>query len=131
MELLRWKTRLAVLWIIQAVAFAAVHLMDPKVWSGVKGTLLEVPALEQTRMLISIFFFIPCIMAWFSMTLKDSANRWLSFVLGILYALLKLVSFISALTGGGSTSTIFNESWGSLAAILIVWYAWKMPKQEA
>jgi hypothetical protein len=98
---------------------------------GAKLTsVLQMPFSEQDRWQVTIFFFIPCIMAWLSMILKSTANRWLSFVLGILYALIKLSNSIGILIQGDST-TVFNESWGLLAAILIVWYAWKMPKQEA
>ena len=126
MELLRWKAKISVLWIIQAVAFAAVLFLYL-----IEGQLETVVG-EGDRFLVTVFFFIPCIMAWFALVLKDSANRWISFVVGILYAVIKLLTSISAIfTEGTSSVWIFNEIWGFLAAALIIWYAWKMPKQEA
>jgi hypothetical protein len=131
MELLRWKTKMSILWIIQAVAFAGLILLALLGSGAIKG-LMETQISEGIRFVIAVFFFIPCIMAWFCLILKDSANRWLSFVLGILFAVIKLLSMSGVLSSAGVPAAIrFNEFWGFLAALLIIWYAWKWPKQEA
>jgi hypothetical protein len=140
MELLRWKTRIAVLWIIQAVAFAATLLLA-LLGSEATRQILQNQFHDIARVEVSVFFFIPCLMAWLCLALRDSANRWLSFVLGIVFAVLKLLSLSGVLAGEGrpiasiaksaSAAIWFNELWGLLAAILIIWYAWKWPKQEA
>jgi hypothetical protein len=118
MELLKWKTTLAVLWIIQAVNFAAV------VFYGFFEQANE------SKFGITLYLFIPCLIAWLSIALKGSVNRWLSFILGILTAAVKLRHLIVGF-GSAATAFRFNELWGLLGAVLIVWYAWKMPKQEA
>jgi hypothetical protein len=140
MELLRWKTRIAVLWIIQAAAFAATLLLA-LLGSEATKKLLETQFHDIARFEVSVLFLIPCIMAWFCVTLKDSANRWLSFVLGIFFVVIKLVVLSGVLAGEGrplasimkesSAAMQFTEVWGLVAAGLIVWYAWRWPKREA
>jgi LytS/YehU family sensor histidine kinase len=93
------------------------------------------------RFEVAVFFFLPCLMAWFCLTLKDSLIRWLSIMLGILLAVIKLVALSGILAGEGrplasivkesSDAVLFTEIWALVATGLIVWYAWKWPKQEA
>jgi hypothetical protein len=118
MELMRWRTTIAVLWIIQAVNFAAVVFYGFYEQSG------------ESKAGITLFLLIPCLMAWLSVTLKDAVNHWLSFILGILSAAVKLRYVIAGFDPGGMAFRI-NELWGFFGAILIVWYAWRLPKQEA
>ena len=129
MELLRWKAKMSILWIIQAVAFASV------IFLGLLGSkviqVMEPPFTERLRWLVTIFFFIPCIMAWLSVILQGAAIRWLSLVFGILFAYIKLRTSLGSLSQGEMSALLFNEVWGFLAALLIIWHAWKQPKQEA
>jgi hypothetical protein len=118
MELMRWRTTLAVLWIIQAVNFAAVVFYGFYEQSG------------ESKVGITLFLLIPCLLAWLSVTLKASVSHWLSFILGILSAAVKLRYLIAGFDPGGMGFRI-NELWGFLGAVLIVWYAWRVPKQDA
>jgi len=77
----------------------------------------------------AILMAIPSVMVFLSLTLKAKANRWTNIILGIFHAGLLLTT--NALVAG--------EIWGfhmlqaSVEAVLIaliVWYAWKWPKQE-
>ena len=117
MELMKCKTMLAMLWMIQAVNFAAV------VFYGFFEQL------DSRELGITLYLFIPCLMAWLSLALNGSVNRWLSLILGILAALVKLRYIITGFDSVGFAFR-FNEVWGFLGAILIVWYAWKWPKEE-
>ena len=140
MELLTWKARMAVLWIIQAVAFAALLLLA---LLGTEATkkILETQFHDIARLEVAVFFFLPCLMAWFCLTLKDSISRRLSLTFGVLFAAIKLVVLSGVLAGEGrplaslmkesSAAMWFTEIWGLIATALIVWYAWKWPKQEA
>jgi hypothetical protein len=128
MELLRWKAKMSILWIIQAVAFASViflALLGSKVIQ-----VMEPPFTERVRWLVTVFFFIPCIMAWLSVILQGAAIRWLSLVFGILFAYIKLSTSLGSLSQGEMSALLFNEVCGFLAALLIIWHAWKQPKQE-
>ena len=80
---------------------------------------------------LAIFWFIPLILAFLSLTLKDSANRWTNFVLGILWAIGLVYGLIILSVGGKSAAILVGYSLGIVAATaLIAWYAWKWPKQE-
>ncbi len=140
MEPLKWKIRMAVLWLIQAVSFAAALLLALLGSENTKN-ILETQFHNVARFEVAVFFFIPCLMAWLCLTLKDSRSRWLSFAFGILFAFMGLVSMTGVLAGEGrplaslgltaSAGMRFNNIWGFAAALLIIWYAWKWPKQEA
>ncbi len=129
MELLRWKAKMSILWVIQAVAFASVIFLA--LLGSKTIQVMEPPFTERVRWLVTVFFFIPCIMAWLSVILQGAATRWLSLVLGILYAYIKLRTSLGSLSQGEMSALLFNEVWGFLTALLIIWYAWKQPKQEA
>lgn len=107
---------MAVLWMIQAVNLAAVVFYGFWTEPGAFG--------------ISSWIFIPCLIGFLSVVLKGSANRWMNFILGILTVIMKLRFMIEGFEPGGIAFR-FNELWGLIGAILIVWYAWRWPKQEA
>ena len=72
---------------------------------------------------------IPSVMVFLSLTLKAKANRWTNIILGIFHwgVLLATILF------GPSAEIyyIFYIIVESVLIALIVWYAWKWPKQEA
>ena len=75
---------------------------------------------------------VPLVMAFLSLTLKDSASRWLNIIVGGIYAVLEFITLLEELTVGTPTGyTIVMLIAAVVALILIVWYAWKWPKQEA
>jgi hypothetical protein len=133
MELLRCRTRLAVLWIIKAIGYSAflfLGFMEP---GGIETiTSGKTPAGMQitggTLFVMGLFWWIPWIMAWLSMTLKGSANRWTNFVMGIVFA---LVLIFAMSTGQSSSPMLVDYILGILVSLLIAWYAWKLPKEEA
>jgi hypothetical protein len=140
MELLRWKTRMALLWMIQAVAFAALLLLA---LLGTEATkkIMETQFHAIPRFEVAVFFFLPCLMAWFCLTLRDSINRRLSLIFGVLLIVFKLAAGsgvlagegrpLASITRGASADIWLTEIWGLIATVLIVCYAWKWPKQEA
>jgi len=75
---------------------------------------------------MSLFYLIPLWLAFISLTVKDSCNRWTNFILGIVFTLLNLYHFIEHLTSPVQILII-----GSAVAVtaLIAWYAWRWPKQ--
>lgn len=135
MELLRRKTIIAVLWIIEAVAMSVYvffRFLEPGVIEGImSGQFGSMQISEGLLFYLAIFWFIPWILAFLSLVLKDPANRWTNFVLGILWAIGLVYGLIESATGGKSAAIIVDYFIGIVAAVLIAWYAWKLPKQEA
>jgi|WetSurMetagenome_2_1015567.scaffolds.fasta_scaffold642518_2 hypothetical protein len=131
MELLRWKTRLALLWLIHMAYYAAyLFLLAVDAIEARQGGATQVVT-STTRFGIAFLFFVPSLLAWLSLTLKDAACRWTNFVVGILFAILLIGTLCSAYARGASTALQFNIFTGCVVSLLTVWYAWKWPKQQA
>ena len=96
------------------------------------GELDGVPISEGYLLVLALFWLIPFTMAFLSLTLKDSANRWANIIVGIAWAGLHILALIvKPLLIQGQLALAFMEVSRAVVAALIVWHAWKWPKQEA
>ena len=128
MEILRWKTRIAVLWVFMAVAMSAhsiVYFLEP-------GAIAEIEAMQLSAgmlLFMALFWWVPLVMAVLSLTLKDSANRWANFVLGIVFTILNIVHLTEHLAQPSAHQILLI---GSTVVVtgLIAWFAWRWPKQQ-
>ena len=93
----------------------------------IAGKMGPFPATQVALLAGMTLMTIPSVMVFLSLTLKAKANRWTNIIVGILHIVLALVNVI-------------GESWafyiyGTIVEIvflsLVVWHAWKWPKQEA
>jgi len=128
MELLRWKTRIAVLWVFMAVAMAAhsiLYFMEPGAVAEVEGMQLSAGML----LFMALFWWVPLVMAVLSLTLKDSANRWANFVVGIVFTILNIVHLTEHFASPSAHQILII---GSTVVVtgLIAWFAWRWPKQQ-
>ena len=73
-----------------------------------------------------ILMTIPSLMVFLSLALPAKANRWTNIIVGILYIFVMLGSAI----GVSWFYYIFGSIVEAVLLLLIVWYAWKWPKQE-
>ena len=130
MEILRWKTRIAVLWVFMAVAMSAhsvLAFMEP---GGLEKATAEVEAMGPGMLVFfALFWLVPLWLAFVSMTVKDSCNRWVNFVLGIIFTILNIWHLIEHLAQPTVHQLLIVGSTVVVTA-LIAWYAWKWPKQE-
>jgi len=119
------KVKISVLWLFYIVLFLAVMtlaFMEP-------GDMEQIMASEIYLLLIlTILLLVPLIMAFLSLTLKDSANRWTNIILGIVFTVLQLTALMTL--AQPSAHMILLEGARVVAPALIVWYAWKWPKQQ-
>ena len=118
------KTMIAVLWLLQIanyIAYILISLFETEPF----GAVVE----PGSGPVIAVFFFIPCLMAWLTLV-SLRISRWPNIVLGALFAALKLAA-VSGLVTEISAANRFNELWAFLAAALLVWYAWKQPREVA
>jgi hypothetical protein len=72
----------------------------------------------------------PCVMVFLSLTLKANANRLVNITLGIFYTGLVLITQFGIIMDT-SINYLFSGIVEVVLTALIVWYAWKWPKQEA
>jgi len=75
----------------------------------------------------AILLAIPSVMVFLSLTLKAKANRWANIILGIFFTVFLPITMLMTTYAYyiflGIVEVVFTA--------LIVWYAWKWPKQEA
>jgi len=90
------------------------------------------PITPELLLALAILMLIAPVMAFLSLTLKNSINRWANIILGIVFAGFALV-FPIGYVAEQSAYSAFVTVIGSVqvvASALIVWYAWKS-KQKA
>lgn len=138
-----WKIKNSVLWLFIALTMVAntmLYFLLPGVIDKIRAdevlgfNLLQVPGI---LMIIAItYFWAPLVMAVLSVTLKDKANRWVNVILGIFYVGFMVFEVALAIMPAPYPyyarwpyATLMDIS-AAVAAILIVWYAWKS-KQKA
>lgn len=129
MERLTLKIRISVLWMFMAVAMSAhsiVFFMEP----GATEKIQEMQIGAGMLFISALFWLVPLIMAFLSVTLKDSANRWANVILGIVFTLLNIFHLVEHLAQPSVHQILIIGSTVVVTA-LIAWYAWKWPKQEA
>ena len=129
MERLTWKIRISVLWLFMAVAMSAhsiVFFMEP----GATEEIQEMQIGAGMLFFSALFWLVPLIMAFLSVTLKDSANRWANVILGIVFTLLNIFHLVEHLAQPSVHQILIIGSTVVVTA-LIAWYAWKWPIQEA
>jgi len=118
------KGKLSTLWVFVMfnMVFAdIVGFLNP-------GALEEMIAMRPAQGLLlafSILLEVPIAMIVLSRVLKYRVNRWANIVAGAITILFVI--------GGGniSISYIFFATIEVLCILLIIWYAWKWPDQEA
>ena len=124
------KIKLSILWATVMFLYLYVDVIgfyQPGVIQDIMaGVVWEFQITQAWALGVIILMTIPSLMVFFSLVLKASVNRWVNIIAGIVYILVAL-------------GTAIGDSWvyykfGSLVEIVllavIVWTAWKWPKQE-
>ena len=128
-----WKIKASVLWLFAAIALLAhqiLVLMEPGIIAQLMAGEAEGQKIGPDLILFfAVLMLVPLMMAFLSLTLKDSMNRWVNIVVGIVFAALWFVGVV-----GAAQSAYWGEAIMTLSAVmasaLIVRYAWRS-KQKA
>ena len=128
MEILRWKARIAVLWVFMAVAMSA-HAVLSFMGREAVEEMWEMEMGPGMMLLMALFWWVPMVMAVLSLTLKDSANRWANFIVGIVFTILNIVHLAEHLAEPSADMILLI---GSTIVVtgLIAWFAWRWPKPQ-
>ena len=126
------KIKLSALWVTVMFCYAygdILGFMKPgAIEHYIKGIGATGSPITQVTLLgIAIFMAIPSVMVFLSLTLKPKANRWANIILGIVYT---CAVPLTLLVPGTSAYYIFLTIVEVVLTALIVWHAWKWPKQE-
>jgi len=131
MEDMTLKVRILSLWIFVAVAMSAhgiLYVMAP-------GTVDELASGEMAAgpgmlFFMSLFYFIPLVMAFLSVTLRYAANRRANMVLGALFVVLNAFHLTEHLAEPSAHQILLIAS-TVVAPALVFWYALKWRSAEA
>jgi hypothetical protein len=123
-----WKIKISMLWLFASFAFLAhqiLVLMEPGIIAHLMAGEAEGHKIGPELILFfSILMLVPMLMAFLSLTLKDSMNRWVNIIVGAVFAVLWSVGVVDAIQSaywGGALMTLSAVA----ASAMIVWYAWK------
>jgi hypothetical protein len=108
------------------------RLHDPVALQSIVAETGDIVVSSELLLAMSIIFVVPIFMSFLSLTLKDKANRWANRIIGIFFAAFDLVFLVLALFLWRSAG--YEIVWSIaylVCTALVVWYAWKWPKQEA
>jgi heme A synthase len=124
--------RISVLWFFVVVSDLANVLMS-LAYPGVMEELMTAGESMGPELMFAgaIVILIPLVMAVLTLTLKDSMNRWLNIILGLVFTVIYFGNFVELSTTMPAAYILLLSIAGFIAPALIVWYAWKWPKQEA
>jgi len=133
LENLALKIKISVLWLfweVAALAMLILGFMEPGVIDQLRlGEIEGMKIGPELLLFFAILLLVPLVMAFLSLALKDSANRWANIILGIVYAGIGIVEL--ATTANPSAYSILLEASKVVVTALIVWYAYKWPKEKA
>jgi len=128
-----WKIKISVLWLfytVSALASGILGILEPGVIDQIMtGEVEGMKITPEFLLLFAILMLIPLVMAFMSLTLKDSTNRWANIIVGIVWIGLSLTD-LPKYWAEPSAYAILMWLSGVVATALIVWYAWKS-KQKA
>jgi hypothetical protein len=122
-----WRIKISVLWLFWTVTFLVSlvsALFEPGAIARITGG--EMAGFQVTPELIlltTIMMLVPLVMAFLSLTLKDSINRWTNVVLGVVYTGICLFDWLGSLAEPAYHLLMHISR--IVASALIVWYAWK------
>jgi len=123
-----WKIKISVLWLFAEVAGLAsviLMLLEKDVLAELveEGTIQGMEMSPEFLLLGAILMLVPLVMAFLSLTLKDSTNRWANIIMGIVWIGLGLTD-LPKYAEKPSAYAILMWLASGVALVLIVWYAW-------
>jgi hypothetical protein len=122
-----WRIKISVLWLFWTVAFLVSlvsALFEPGAIARITaGEMAGFQVTPELILLTTVMMLVPLVMAFLSLTLKDSINRWANVVLGVTYTGICLFDWLGSLAE--PAHQILMHISRIMASALIVWYAWK------
>ena len=121
-----WKFKIAALWILMAFGFFTLSTVE----HYIPGFVVEhyAQTTPEEIVVIAILALIGPIMAFLSLTLKDSINRWVNIIGGVIFAVFAFL-IPTGYTAAYYAFSILVTIVEFVAAALIIWYAWKSKQQ--
>ena len=130
------KIKISVLWLIGELVAIAGNLLELYETGFIEGLIAgELAGMQITpelMLLNAILFLIAPLMVFLSLALKDSFNRWANIIVGIVLAgfgFLTVFEYLAQQSAFLASEILIEIAWIVVTA-LIVWYAWKWPREK-
>jgi hypothetical protein len=124
------RLKISALWISMLFLFAYGDIFGLFAPGQIEEiTAGEISGIEITQVFlftVSVYIAIASVMVFLSLVLRPSICRWTNIVLPILY----IVSIVVSAIGETSAYYLFLSGLESAVLLVIVWYAWRWPRQE-
>jgi uncharacterized membrane protein HdeD (DUF308 family) len=128
-----YKMRFSVLWLLWLVTdlcTGMLLLMEPDMIDNIRaGELFGMEIGPEMLLIGAVIYVFPLMMVVLSFVLKGSINRWLNIIVGAVYAFLGFTE-IAEQVADPWAYRILMTLLKIVFSALIVWLAWKWPKQE-
>jgi len=110
---------------VTLLTFLVLEFMEQGVMEGIiAGNMRGLQLGPETLLFYAVLLLIPLVIAFLSLTLKDSVNRWVNIIMGVAYTFLYLSDLIAHLVDPYAYAILMGTS-AVVAQVLIVWFAWK------
>ena len=121
------KIRIMVLWLFMAITMSAhgvLSFMEPDLVNQLlSGQMMIDPVMF---FFMTLFWWVPLVMAFLTVTLNDLVNRRLNMVMGAVFTILNVFHLIEHLIQPSAHQLLLIISTVAVTA-LIFWYSWKWP----
>jgi hypothetical protein len=128
------KIKLSALWaarMLSGLQGDSTRLHDPVALKNLVAGASAVPVTNELLLVMSIIFAVPIFMSFLSLTLKYPTVRRANLSIGIFFVVFDLIFL--GLTLFLWSFSAYETFWSFVYLVftaLVVWYAWKWPKQE-
>ena len=124
------KIKLAALWLTVNLLYIYVDVYSffrpGIIEDAIAGKVWKFQITQVWLLGVIILMTIPSLMVFLSLVLPAKVNRWTNIIVGILHIVLALGTTI----GESWAYYIFASIVEAVLLLLVVWYAWKWPKEE-
>ncbi len=125
------KIKLSALWVVLMMLYIYAdifYLYKPgQIETIIAGLLGPFPANQVSLLSASILLAIPAFMIFLSISLKPTLNRWINITFAILYTLVDILNIL----GEPWAFYIFYGLLETVITLLIIFTAWKWPRQDS
>lgn len=128
------KLKISALWVTMLFIFAYVDIFfffQPGIIKEILGGSVDGRQINQAFLLFTtVYILIPSLMVFLSLVLKPAINRWTNIIVATVYA----ISILGLAISEASETWVYYLTSNIIEVVLlllIVWYAWKWPKQKS
>jgi hypothetical protein len=125
---------LAVLWaagMLSSLNGDTYRVSDPVALKLLIANTGAIVVSRELLLVMSMIFVGPILMSVLTLTLKYPVSRWANRIIGIFYAVIILAFWVLGFVLRSAGYEIVWSTAQLVFALLVVWYAWKWPEQEA